>query len=134
MAGTVQAQHFVNLLIPRQGVESPGVYAQQNPGQGRRGVRIIVWSTHHDGRAAEPAVSARVVEEKWQGSPHLAFADGAGRVWKCWSLPKASVRARFDAAVIDDRVHLRSIAVLQVRVSLLPISPADYGDLFHKRC
>ena len=72
--------------------------------------------------------------EKWQGRPHLAFANGVGRVQQFWNLPKASVRTFLGAAVSDDRVHLQTIAVLQVWVPLLPFSPAGYGDLFHKRC
>ena len=48
---------------------------------------------------------------KWQGRPHLAKAKGVGRIWLFLDLPNASVRTLFDAAVSDDPVHLRIIAV-----------------------
>jgi len=65
-----------------------------------------------------PEFSVRIVDpldaataEKWQGRPHLAFANGVGRVRQYWSLLNASLRTIFDAAVSHDWVHLRTIAV-----------------------
>ncbi|PLW83918.1 hypothetical protein CWI75_00730 [Kineobactrum sediminis] len=48
---------------------------------------------------------------KWQGSPHLGFANGVGGFRWYRNLLNASPRAFLDATVSDDRVHLRTITV-----------------------
>ncbi|CAN0587861.1 unnamed protein product, partial [Laminaria digitata] len=48
--------------------------------------------------------------EKWQGRPHLAFANGVGR-FQYWHLLNASPRAFPDATVSNDRAHLRTTTV-----------------------
>ena len=65
-----------------------------------------------------PVFGVRIVDpldaataEKWQGGLHLAQANGVGGIWMFWNLLNASLRTYFDAAVSDDRVHLRTIAV-----------------------
>ena len=65
-----------------------------------------------------PVFRVRIVDpldaataEKWQGRPRLAFANGVGGIWMFWNLLNASLKTIFDAAVSDDRVHLRIIAV-----------------------
>ena len=65
-----------------------------------------------------PAFRVRIVQpldaataEKWQGRPHLAKANGIGRLRLYRNLLNASLRAYFDATVSDDRVHLRTIAI-----------------------
>jgi len=48
---------------------------------------------------------------KWQGRPHLAFANGVSGFRWYRNLLNASPRAFLDATVRDDRGHLRTITV-----------------------
>ena len=71
---------------------------------------------------------------KWQGGPHLAFANGVGRIRLFWNLLNASLRATKTQRSVMTGSIFEPSRYRFVRVAHLQIRPAWYGDRFHKRC
>ncbi len=72
--------------------------------------------------------------EKWQGRPHLANANGVGRIRWYWNLPNASLRAILTQRSVVTGSIFEPSRYRFVRVAHLQIRPACYGDLFNSRC
>ena len=89
--------------------------------------RIICWST-----LSTVAKLPVATTEKWQGRPHLAFANGVGGFRWYWNLLSASPRTFLDAAVSDDRVHLRTTTVPGSSVTA-PSNSSRSRDFFKRR-
>jgi hypothetical protein len=72
--------------------------------------------------------------EKWRGRPHLAFANGAGRVRLYGNLPNASLRTILTQRSVMTGSIFEPSRYRFVRVAHLQIRPACYGDLFNNQC
>ena len=65
---------------------------------------------------------------KWQGRPHLAKANGVGRVRLCWNLLNASLRTTTTQRSVMTGSLFELSQCRFVWVPHLLISPARYGD------